>query len=161
MIPDVLSRRAYFAAHAPAEPQPWFDPVMPPAPSVPSVATVREGWTQRQRDDWRGLDDYLDDHEVDSAVLEFRDQQREAENALAAWRVEQARQRLVQWPWAWADAILKAERPPVIQNIVFASPVVQPLHGEPPPGGTPEPPASAVGVHLPGSAQEGGDGGGS
>jgi len=62
-----ISLRDYFIAHAPAEPQPWFMPVMPPAPDLEIFA-----------------DEYSN------------------------WLTEQAKQRYIQWPAAWADEMLVA-----------------------------------------------------
>lgn len=69
-----LSIRQWFMAHAPAEPQPWFEPKMPPRPSPPESQL-----------DWN-----------------------RAGIALQEWGAEKRKQRLVQWPAAWADEQLKA-----------------------------------------------------
>ena len=37
-----MTLRDYFAAHAPAEPQPWFEPVTPPRPEA--IGPVVDGW---------------------------------------------------------------------------------------------------------------------
>lgn len=63
-----MSLRDYFIAHAPAEPQPWFEPVMttlrPPNPG----------------------------------------------NMQNRWDYEYDKQRYIQWPAAWADAMLEARK---------------------------------------------------
>ena len=69
-----ITVRQWFMAHAPAEPQPWFEPKMPPRPSPPE--------SQRDRN--------------------------RAGIALQEWGAEKRKQRLVQWPAAWADEQLKA-----------------------------------------------------
>lgn len=76
-----MSIRTYLAAHAPAEPQPWFTPTMPPRP----VAYYPD-------------DDARHEHPANWRALE-------------AWDAERERQRYAQWPWAWADAVLAAGLP--------------------------------------------------
>lgn len=77
-----MTLRDYFIAHAPAEPQFWFEPVMnTPEPPKPIKKVVR-----------RGLDggEWYDN------------------DAHAEWRKEKGKQTYVQWPAAWADAMLAA-----------------------------------------------------
>lgn len=86
----------YLMAHAPAEPQPWFVPEMPPRPSsLPFVSLD-------------GVRFYTDESAAEKAE---GDDGYESANrqAIAEWDREQKKQYFVQWPAAWADAIL-AER---------------------------------------------------
>lgn len=77
--PLTLTLRDYFAAHAPETPQDWFEPEMPPKPKVGHRAVDLGG----------GRKTWVDDHsEIDE------------------WERTQSKQRLVQWPYAWADAVL-------------------------------------------------------
>lgn len=70
-----MSLRAYFAAHAPDEPQGWFEPVM----------TTKRPNPERPDGD--------------------HDYERDAINTpeIIAWDAEYHRQRYIQWPLAWAD----------------------------------------------------------
>lgn len=83
-----MSLRDYFAAHAPSEPQLWFQPSMPPKP----VAR------------------YDHDHEkcdyCEALPANFRERD--------DWNTEREKQRFVQWPYAWAAAMLDRRR--VIQE---------------------------------------------
>lgn len=88
-----MSLRDYFAAHAPENPPKWFIPVMPPPPP------------QRWIGD-SGLE-YADFMQAKAAEgIEF------ILNADAhlhdAWLAEKERQRYIQWPYAWADEMLRA-----------------------------------------------------
>lgn len=75
-----VSQRMYLAAHAPAEPQPWFTPSMPPKPEEFA---------------YRG---------AARSSIEIKEQaERNAE-----WLREERKQRYMQWPCAWADALLSA-----------------------------------------------------
>ena len=70
-----MSLRDYFIAHAPAEPQCWFVPEMPPRPE----AITEDGRCVNAK----SIDDY--DREYN-------------------------KQRFVQWPAAWADAMIEARK---------------------------------------------------
>lgn len=81
--------RDYFAIHAPQEPVEWFEPVMKnPKPE--------EVLTDYQKE--------LLSHER----LNYRNWCFENQEDLIAWDAEYERQRYLQWPWAYADAMLKA-----------------------------------------------------
>lgn len=87
--PSGMSLRDYFAAHAPAEPQGWFEPVMDgPRPMVYRLPRHMGGGLT---DDPFG-ESFLDEGQQRLADL---------------WDAEQARERRIQWPYAWADAMLK------------------------------------------------------
>ncbi len=76
-----LNLRDYFIAHAPAEPQGWFQPVMDSERPEPC-------WGDARPDD---------DYPINSG-------------AIAAWDREKVRQKYIQWPAAWADAMLEQRR---------------------------------------------------
>lgn len=87
-----MSLRDYFAAHAPAEPQPWFLPKMPHRPESSYIGedgTIYPSW----RDAERACGDLWSNGSADEQD---------------AWDREQAKQRFIQWPYAWADAMLDA-----------------------------------------------------
>jgi hypothetical protein len=94
----------YFAANAPHEPQPWFKPVTAPRPIIPTEMSL----TRDQRCQWGQLGDTLEDSDVEPAVLAFRDKREAALEAAAEWDAELQKQSYVQWPWAWAAAVLQA-----------------------------------------------------
>ena len=91
-----MTLRDYFMAHAPAEPQPWFMPAMPPAPDL----SIWVGESGRKYDGERA---------AMGSEEGLRGKVRPVNaDAYYAWRNEQAKQRYVQWPAAWADEMLKA-----------------------------------------------------
>lgn len=93
LVPNKLFMRLFFMATAPAEPQPWFKPVMPtkrPGPHYMNEARTRHYFT------WQDAEKECGDCYVDI--------NREASEA---WDAEHARERYLQWPAAWADEQLK------------------------------------------------------
>lgn len=104
-----MSLRDYYIAHAPAEPQPWFQPVMPhPRPAYPA----QPKFTSEQRDEITAHREYGKPIEKLSepvaawvrAVEHFRALSRD-------WDTAREKQWYVQWPAAWADEMLKARKP--------------------------------------------------
>lgn len=82
-----MSLRDYFAAHASRTPQHWFRPVMPTPPPV------------KQRHEGHGeLRGCVDDI---CPILNW--------DEVNAYNAERERQTFLQWPYAWADAMI-AER---------------------------------------------------
>lgn len=102
-----ITLRDYFIAHAPAEPQPWFKPVMPLRPLRPNFL---KDLTPEQRLRWGQLDyasDDLDEELADDPVLaDFVKRDQQAIRAQHDHDIERAKQRYVQWPGAWASAML-------------------------------------------------------
>lgn len=96
--------RDYFIAHAPAEPQPWFEPVMPPRPELPAFHELS---ADDQRDWNNELYDYAPE-ECSAALRAYGEKRKAAEKAGRQWDKEHAKQRYIQWPAAWADAMLAA-----------------------------------------------------
>lgn len=89
-----MTLRDYFIAHAPAEPQPWFQPVMP-AECPPSLLMDEDRTTT-----------YPSAFEAERACGDcYVNVNNEAQEA---WRKVRDKQRYVQWPAAWADAMLAA-----------------------------------------------------
>lgn len=88
-----MSLRDFFVAHAPAEPQAWFKPTLPPKPQIPADMN----WCENCRD---GVDAC-----TTPAVC---DGMRGILRAKTEWEHEEAKQHLIQWPSAWADEMLKA-----------------------------------------------------
>lgn len=97
-----LTARDYFMAHAPAKPQKWFMPAMPPCVAVPSVSSLRDQEFSNRVTHW--LDEGGDDPQAE-AWVKARDHLAEKQ---AEWQTEFRKQRYVQWPAAWADEQLKA-----------------------------------------------------
>lgn len=120
-----MSLRQYFAAHAPAEPPLWFEPRMPtPRPELPAFAVpdlplevcnsinnhfwdapydaeIQEVWLERlkHRDWWFPR--------AESDVRSWLETRVAWKQAVLAFDDAYARERVVQWPWAWADAVLE------------------------------------------------------
>lgn len=101
-----MSLRDYFIAHAPAEPQPWFKPVMPTRPEYPNKFALSQAdlkaWENERLDyDYEGCSQELKD---------FGEKWVNARTAVQEWETEALKQRYVQWPAAWADAMLEARK---------------------------------------------------
>lgn len=104
-----MNLRDYFIAHAPAEPQPWFEPVMkitcPEPIPYPSDETAAERaeinrWMQK------GGIETVDDSKEPRARAYVHAREEHA-RASFLWDAEHTKQRYVQWPAAWADEMLK------------------------------------------------------
>ena len=98
-----MSLRDYFAAHAPHQPHSWFNPVMRSCPLVPSIQNIEDAAT---RVDVVMAEEGGTDPETEAGAAWIK-----ARNHLAqeqeAWQHEFRVQRHLQWPYAWADAMLK------------------------------------------------------
>ena len=88
-----LSVRDYYIARAPVEPQPWFIPHMENPRPTPLWKSDDGKWTFLTR--------YAAEKECGD---NFSDVNWEAAQI---WDKEFAKQRLLQWPRAWADEMLK------------------------------------------------------
>lgn len=110
----VTSRRDLFAAHAP-KPAWWFVPITNDKPTPPSMPI---GLTDHERlmlDEWRrdphsiviDAADFPEVHRAD--VMRFLARHSAYQRELALWKAERAKQRDLQWPWAWADLVLASE----------------------------------------------------
>lgn len=100
-----MTLRDYFIAHAPAEPQPWFVPVMPSAPQYPEIP--QEPHIDLDFMAGRSNFDRADEASRRAAVVRIK-ADKDFRDACLAWEVEEAKQRYIQWPAAWADEMLKA-----------------------------------------------------
>lgn len=100
-----MTLRDYFIAHAPAEPWPWFVPVMPPKPE-PVIPYPREP-SDAEKEELAGLWDWLTFEDLEQPrVRAYADDQERWRKAMGAWTRDGERQRYIQWPAAWADAML-------------------------------------------------------
>ncbi len=111
-----MTLRAYLVAHAPAEPQAWFQPVFPevvepnpfPANSWPAKLidhAVGSDWTQEQIDYQVGMQ-LVEEERVDEIKARIA-QSIEARKQRKANIENTERERYLQWPLAWADAMLE------------------------------------------------------
>lgn len=104
--------RDYFAMHAPDEPQPWFVPDMPQPPVEPSGNPIGnngeypDDQTARNLLDWR-RDPVWDVEDEHPTYSYWAQQWRDYWSAIDRHSTECARQRYIQWPYAWADEQLK------------------------------------------------------
>lgn len=102
-----MSMLAYFMAHAPAEPQPWFTPncaalTAPPYPAPLKNMTTKEA---ADLDGWR--EGFLNVGEMNSSRLVAHVLDLDASNkARSSYSRNLERQRYLQWPMAWAEAQL-------------------------------------------------------
>lgn len=101
-----MSLRDYFIAHAPAEPQAWFNPVMDrDCPVVPSVDNL----TREQRDD---LEREWEASEGSPWARQWLADRAAAERAQEQWQADFRKEWVLQWPAAWADEMLKRRGKP-------------------------------------------------
>lgn len=101
-----MTLRDYFAAHAPVEPQDWFRPVMSAPPEKPAYLT---NTTPAEREELSGLGDWICSQECKQPrVKAYAVAKEEYDAAMRKWRMEERFQHRVQWPYAWADAMLHA-----------------------------------------------------
>ena len=99
----------YFMAHAPAEPQPWFIPTMPhPRPAMPARP---DDLTSKENEQLAGhRDGFLNPEDIESPrAAAYARACIDTERQRRAWDADAAKQRYIQWPRAWAEAML-AER---------------------------------------------------
>ena len=98
-----MTLRDYFIAHAPAEPQRWFEPVFekrPIRPRVPDDLTSKEMYELDRYQDEEISFGELKEPRVIEMVL--------ADEVLDKWERAYEKARCIQWPAAWADEMLKA-----------------------------------------------------
>lgn len=101
-----VSLRDYFIARAPAEPQPWFTPVMP---AQPDRVELPPDMTDEERNELKGWGDYYDTHELKCPrVRQFAERTLAYRIERAAWEEQFTKQRYLQWPAAWADGMMLA-----------------------------------------------------
>lgn len=81
-----MDLRTYFAARAPKKPAAWFEPVVPPCPK--------------------------EEYDHDHAKCEYCEAMPSNWQAISEWRGYREEATAVQWPWAWADAVLAAAEVP-------------------------------------------------
>lgn len=105
-----LSVRDYFIAHAPHEPQEWFQPAMPEKPT--RLYLDKKELTQDEATEYDYFHEYFPSvkpNELKTAVLQaYAPRALASYEAERAWIRDAAKQRFVQWPAAWADEQLKA-----------------------------------------------------
>jgi hypothetical protein len=109
-----MTLRDYFIAHAPSEPQPWFAPVLPPAETpLPRFVDMYTDVTDEERGALNHFDaDYMSVEDVEEErVRNYLFQKEEQHKRSRAYNAMAERERWVQWPAAWADAMLKAKAP--------------------------------------------------
>lgn len=103
-----MTLRDYFIAHAPAEPQEWFEPVMP---TRPAPVEVLQNLTQNERDQLEGWGDYYSTSEITEPRIKAYCEARDQYNAeQKAWNRLELRERYIQWPAAWADAMIEQRK---------------------------------------------------
>jgi hypothetical protein len=103
-VSAAVTLRDYFIAHAPAEPQPWFQPVMPQQrPVPPNRFEIQDEAT---KEDvcvaWA-----CDSDPTTDAGIEWTRLYNQAVEAANAWDAEKKKQRYLQWPSAWANEQLR------------------------------------------------------
>jgi hypothetical protein len=104
--------RDYFIAHAPAEPQSWFEPALhgtrPELPPLPATDALPENerpcraYAHEFRDVMK-ISELEHCPTLQQHVVDYR----AARKLVWAWNSNAEKQRCVQWPAAWADEMLK------------------------------------------------------
>lgn len=108
-----MTLRDFFIAHAPTEPQPWFSPVMPqPEAPLPTFAEMYRDHTPEElralsnfSDEWMQVEDVKQER-----VRNYLFQQQEQHKRGRQRAATAERERYIQWPAAWADAMLAARQ---------------------------------------------------
>lgn len=106
-----MTLRDYFIAHAPVEPQPWFSPVLPTKEvPLPRFTEMYTDVTDEERGAFNRYDpEYVRVEDVEQErVRNYLFQKEEQRKRDCAYSAMAERERLVQWPAAWADEMLKA-----------------------------------------------------
>lgn len=99
-----MTLRAYFMAHAPAQPQPWFQPEVYKRPDLPDKFAALGQEQRRELSDHDN--DGLNAEDASEPVRLFIAERAKARAKLAAWEKFRDKARYVQWPVAWADAMI-------------------------------------------------------
>jgi hypothetical protein len=102
--------RLYLMAHAPADPQPWFKPTVE-TPS-PGLAPSRPSdLTNEERNELEGWGDYYDTEDLTNPRARAYAVAKDAHSkAMKAYNAEVIKAGYVQWPAAWADAVMGASK---------------------------------------------------
>ncbi len=101
-----MTLRDYFAAHAPAEPQRWFVPLM--ETERPKFPQAIPNPTEAEAEEFNGYGEWLDLEDLkEPRAIEYVKRRDEYERTSKAWDFAFAKALLLQWPYAWADAMLK------------------------------------------------------
>lgn len=100
-----LTKLESLMAHAPAEPQSWFEPVMPPKPVAPNKMKELNSEQREKFGVWLDIGDeeYLS---TDPVLTDFINRFEAWSRANSDWRGERRKQLYTQWPAAWANAVL-------------------------------------------------------
>ena len=113
-----MTLRQYFAARAPHQIPEWFAPTgpsMPKAPDLPALGDKARSFLMNWKadpifdlgpaaDEW--LQHALISIEDHAALRVYEPAWTAYVDAHAAWERDRLRQRIAQWPWAWADLVL-------------------------------------------------------
>lgn len=105
---DGMTLRDYFIAHAPAEPQPWFQPSVPQPPQFPSFLV---DMTEEERHEMEGWREYIPTSELTQPrVKAYAEEYDFVRKQRQEMDQERTKQLYLQWPIAWADAMLQARQ---------------------------------------------------
>lgn len=100
----LFAARVHFIAMAPAEIPVWFEIAAPPIPTMPDLNEL----TQPEREQWRGLGDYVKENDAAPRVLEFQKRWVAASSARTDWQRQKDQRRYFAWRWYYADQLLRA-----------------------------------------------------
>ena len=100
-------KRLYLMAHAPAEPQMWFEPTTPsPAPVGPAYLSNLTPEERRELDGWRDCIDTCD--LIEPRVRAYAEAADAHRKDMREWVAARDKATLIQWPRAWAEAVIGA-----------------------------------------------------
>lgn len=102
--------RAYFAAHAPAEPWPEFEPIMPPKPIPPIREPVGNNGEAPTDDELKSLKEgrssIADQEKAHPKFTYWIRAWHEYQREMIEYDTRYFRERRAQWPWYYADQVL-------------------------------------------------------
>lgn len=101
-LASALTVREYFMAHAPETPQAWFKPQMPPKPA--EIPKPNEANTAARPEALKWVSGQTQPQT--GAGLAWVAEYEAALKVWADWEAEHAAQTFIQWPAAWADAVM-------------------------------------------------------
>lgn len=97
-----LTKLEAFMLRAPAEPHEWFEPEMPDKPNIPQWENIED---HGLKEEMRLCFDCDSDPETPAGIA-WMEAYKASYRAWREWQSEKVKQRLIQWPRAWAEEVL-------------------------------------------------------
>jgi hypothetical protein len=103
-----MTLRQYYIAHAPTEPWSWFKPLMLLKPGYPEC--ISNDGNEPSEEEYKTIADWKSDPHWDLDLPNFSKWLNALDvyyKASREWEAEYQKQRDLQWPIFWADAMIK------------------------------------------------------